>query len=410
MKQLNITDLQILNKQFGDGFYLLDSDVFLNNYKNLTEEFKNHYSNFNIAYSYKTNYLPKLGKIVNEQGGFAEVVSEMELEIAKKAGVSFDRIIWNGPIKNREVLRAFLLNGGCSNIDNLDEWLYISDLVDKNTDKTFNVGIRCNFDVGDGVLSRFGVDTESVDFITICKGIASKKNVNLTSLQCHFAKRNSSYWQKRTQTMLDIYDRLKADFDLQAERIDLGGALSGDMSEDFAKQIGATSYGYKAFADASATLFADHFKNEVFKPILLIEPGTAVAADCMRVVFKVMNIKTVKDKSIATVFGSQKNISMQGINPPMSVVHGNGVLKDYTNLGFAGYTCIESDYLYKGYNGKLAEGDFIILENCGSYSVVMKPPFILPNFPIIDISSGIDNVELIKRAETFDDLFLTYNF
>ena len=256
MKQLSITDLQILNKQFGDGFYLLDSDVFLNNYKNLTEEFKNHYSNFNIAYSYKTNYLPKLGKIVNEQGGFAEVVSEMELEIAKKAGVSFDRIIWNGPIKNREVLRAFLLNGGCSNIDNLDEWLYISDLVDKNTDKTFNVGIRCNFDVGDGVLSRFGVDTESVDFITICKGIASKKNVNLTSLQCHFAKRNSSYWQKRTQTMLDIYDRLKADFDLQAERIDLGGALSGDMSEDFAKQIGATSYGYKvlAFTFVSADL------------------------------------------------------------------------------------------------------------------------------------------------------------
>ena len=65
MKQLSITDLQILNKQFGDGFYLLDSDVFLNNYKNLTEEFKNHYSNFNIAYSYKTNYLPKLGNSCN---------------------------------------------------------------------------------------------------------------------------------------------------------------------------------------------------------------------------------------------------------------------------------------------------------------------------------------------------------
>lgn len=410
MKQLNITDLQFLNKQFGDGFYLLDSDVFLKNFKELTQEFKKHYSNFNIAYSYKTNYLPKLGKIVKEQGGFAEVVSEMELEIARKVGMPFERIIWNGPVKNRSVLSDFLLNGGCSNIDNLDEWLYISDLVDKNPKTTFNVGIRCNFDVGDGVLSRFGVDTESVDFVMICKGIASKKNVNLTSIQCHFAKRNASYWQKRTQTMLDIYDRLKADFGLQAERIDLGGALSGDMSEGFAKQIGATSYGYKAFADASATLFAEHFKNEEFKPILLIEPGTAVAADCMRVVFKVMNIKTVKDKSIATVFGSQKNISMQGINPPMTVVHGTEILKDYKKLDFAGYTCIESDYLYKGYVGKLSEGDFIILENCGSYSVVMKPPFILPNFPIIDISSGIDNVELIKRAETFDDLFITYKF
>ena len=410
MKQLNITDLQVLNKQFGDGFYILDSDVFLKNYKNLTEVFKKHYSNFTIAYSYKTNYIPKLGKIVNEQGGFAEVVSEMELEIAKKSGVPFERIIWNGPIKNRAALDDFLLNGGCANIDNLDEWSHISALVDKNTEKTCNVGIRCNFDVGDGVLSRFGVDTDSADFITICKGIASKKNVNLTSVQCHFAKRNPAYWEKRTQTMLAIYDRLKSEFGLQAERIDLGGALSGDMSEAFAKQIGATSYGYKAFADASAILVEEHFKNADFKPMLLVEPGTAVAADCMRVVFKVMNIKAVQNKSIATVFGSQKNISMQGINPPMTVVHGTGELKEYTNLDFAGYTCIESDYLYKGYSGKLAEGDFIILENCGSYSVVMKPPFILPNFPIIDISSGIDKVERIKRSEYFDDLFSTYNF
>lgn len=135
MKQLNINDLQILNKLFGDGFYLLDSDVFLKNYKDLTEEFKKYYSNFNIAYSYKTNYIPKLGKIVNEQGGFAEVVSEMELEIARKAGVAFEKIIWNGPIKNREALNDFSLNGGCSNIDNLDEWLHISDLVDKNKKK-----------------------------------------------------------------------------------------------------------------------------------------------------------------------------------------------------------------------------------------------------------------------------------
>lgn len=410
MKHLNITDLQKLSKQFGDGFYFLDTDVFLKNYEGLTKTFKNYYSNFNIAYSYKTNYIPKLCKVVNEHGGFAEVVSEMELEIAKKTGVAFEKIIWNGPIKNKTVLEEFLLHGGCSNIDNLDEWNFISVLADSNSETKFNVGIRCNFDVGDGVLSRFGVDTESDDFITICKGIASKKNVRLVSIQCHFAKRNAAYWEKRTRIMLAIYDRLVVEFGLKAERIDLGGALSGDMSEDFAKQIGATLYGYKAFAEASATIVDNHFKNATFKPILLIEPGTAVAADCMRVAFKVMNIKTVRGKSIATVFGSQKNISMQGINPPITIVHGTDSLDDYTNLDFAGYTCIESDYLYKGYNGKLAKGDFIILKNCGSYSVVMKPPFILPNFPIIDISSGVDNVELIKRAECFDDLFNTYNF
>ena len=44
----------------------------------------------------------------------------------------------------------------------------------------------------------------------------------------------------------------------------------------------------------------------------------------------------------------------------------------------------------------------------------MKPPFILPNFPVVDIcnmniETG-EGVELIKRGETFDDIFHTFNF
>jgi diaminopimelate decarboxylase len=38
----------------------------------------------------------------------------------------------------------------------------------------------------------------------------------------------------------------------------------------------------------------------------------------------------------------------------------------------------------------------------------MKPPFILPNFPVLDING--ETVEVIKRAETFDDLFHTFSF
>ena len=50
----------------------------------------------------------------------------------------------------------------------------------------------------------------------------------------------------------------------------------------------------------------------------------------------------------------------------------------------------------------------IVISNCGSYSLVMKPPFILPNFPILDISEG--ETEVIKRGETFDDLFHTFYY
>ena len=85
-----------------------------------------------------------------------------------------------------------------------------------------------------------------------------------------------------------------------------------------------------------------------------------------------------------------------------------GEQQEYKNLDFVGFTCIEGDVLYHGYNGKLAHGDVIVIGNCGSYSIVMKPPFILPNFPILDICGT--ETEIVKRQENFDDLFHTYTF
>ena len=76
-----------LRKEYGDAFYLLDSEQFRNNFLELKEAFSKIYPKFNIAYSYKTNYTPKFCKIVNELGGYAEVVSEMEMELALKCGV-----------------------------------------------------------------------------------------------------------------------------------------------------------------------------------------------------------------------------------------------------------------------------------------------------------------------------------
>ena len=96
-------------------------------------------------------------------------------------------------------------------------------------------------------------------------------------------------------------------------------------------------------------------------------------------------------------------------NPPISVIAtGENKQRDYVDLDFGGFTCIESDYLYRHYKGKLAKGDFVVFGNVGSYSVVLKPPFILPNFPVIDISCG--SAQVIKRGEVFDDLFHTFKF
>jgi diaminopimelate decarboxylase len=393
-----------LQAEYGEAFYLLDSAQFRVNFTELKTAFNDIYPNWNIAYSYKTNYTPKLCKIVNELGGYAEVVSEMELEIAKRVGCKMDRVIWNGPIKNVPIMEQFLLDGGTVNIDSKEELEHIKEIHNRHTDVLIHVGIRCNYDVNDGVVSRFGFDIDGEDFMEAVKFATTTKNVKLINFQCHFAKRQIAYWPARAKGMVDLIDRLG----IIPERIDIGGGLFGKMADSLKSQFSCEIPDYEAYAKAAAQVFADYFKDKDVKPELLIEPGSAVVGDCMKFIGTVKTIKNVRGKWIATVLGSQKNISMTGINPPMEVIAMGGEQKEYKDLDFVGFTCIEGDVLYHNYTGKLAHQDAIVISNCGSYSLVMKPPFILPNFPVLDISEG--KTEVIKRAENFDDLFHTFNF
>lgn len=398
---INSKIIRNLREEYGEAFYLLDSEQFKKNFLELKDTFSAIYPNFNIAYSYKTNYTPKLCKIVNELGGYAEVVSEMETELALRCGVYPKNIIWNGPVKNLEKLKEYLNMGVTVNIDSLNEANYI-DAYANNIQKKLNVGIRCNYDVNDGVISRFGFDIEGEDFNKVMNIIMNNPYLHFVNFQCHFAKRQVEYWPARAKGMVDLIDRIG----IIPERIDIGGGLFGKMPLSLKSQFKTDIPNYIDYANAAATIIRDYFKDKDIIPELIIEPGTAIVGDCMKFVGTVKTIKNVRGKYFATILGSQKNISMTGINPPIEIVHMNNELCDYQDLDMVGFTCIEGDVLYKKYTGKLAIDDAVVISNCGSYSLVMKPPFILPNFPVLDICGN--EVEVIKKKETFDDVFHTF--
>lgn len=234
--------------------------------------------------------------------------------------------------------------------------------------------------------------------------VTQTENLRFVNFQCHFAKRQVEYWPARAKGMIQLIDRVK----VIPERIDIGGGIFGKMPEVLKQQFTSQIPEYREYAEAAATVFRDYFRDKEIQPELLIEPGSALVGDCMKFVGTVKTIKNVRGKDIASVLGSQKNISMTGVNPPIEVIHMGGEKKKYKELDLVGFTCIEGDVLYKDYNGELAVDDVVVISNCGSYSLVMKPPFILPNFPVLDICG--DEVEVIKQGETFEDIFHTFNF
>lgn len=403
--------LENIEKEQGDSFYILDTEQFDKNFDALLDEFRVYYSNTNIAYSYKTNYIPRLCKIIDEKGGYAEVVSGMEMTLAEKLCVPSEKIYFNGPVKENGYIEKLLKNGGKVNIDSWDELLNVEQIAEDNK-QVFRLALRCNFDVDDGVISRFGFDVGKDEFREAIQFIENSKYLELIGLHTHVATRSLDSWENRTKRMVEVLENFFSGDLEKLQYISLGGGMSGSMAQELKKQFSSYIPSFKEYAEVSSKVFSEYINGKGLKqnPELLIEPGTALAANSMLYVTKIVSIKQVQDRTIATLSGSSYNIMPGGKNLPIKIYKKAELEhKSFDNIYFAGYTCIESDYLYKNYSGEIAVGDFIVFSEVGSYSVVMKPPFIKPNVSIIEILDNSQTTyKVIKRRETFDDVFHTY--
>ena len=138
--------------------YIVDMDSFRQNVHEFLAAFRHYYTNTNLGYSYKTNYLPALSVEARRLGLYAEVVSGMEYEIAVTYGNSLDRIIFNGPVKTEKELETALFGNTLVNIDSLDEVPKIINICSRYPDRYFSVGLRCHFQITNQWESRFGLN------------------------------------------------------------------------------------------------------------------------------------------------------------------------------------------------------------------------------------------------------------
>ena len=405
--KINWEKLNSFEMNFGNSFYILNSSRFKNNYKDFLNSFRKIYPKTYIAYSYKTNYIPKLCSIIKDLNGYAEVVSEMEYDLAKRIGVKPEKIIVNGPYKNRVFLEKCLLEGTLVNLDSFYEIKIIKTIAKKYPNKNLSIGFRCNFIIDNSLNSRFGFDVTDKKFLKNLKDLQSIKNIVIKGVHCHYPNRDITSFNLRINKLFEITKNL---FPIPPEFIDLGGGFSGKMSEELKEQFNYKVPSYFDYANLIARKFSETFKQYDFdnKPKLFLEPGTAIVADVMKFVVKVLDVKNLRGEYIAITTGSKFNLGSfsSTINLPMQVISKNSKRgKYYKNINISGYTCIESDFLYRNYKGYLNILDYIVFNNVGSYSFVFKPPFILPNVAIIEYNSQKRNCKLIKRAETFDDIF-----
>lgn len=406
--QLNWAQVNQLAESLGDSFYLVDLEKFTSNYQDFLQAFRIHYPKSQIAYSYKTNYLPRFCEWVNAWGGYAEVVSGMEYRLALKIGVPATRIIFNGPYKPLNDLQEALLNGTVVNVDSAYELLAVKQLAQSHPDCLFRLGLRCNFDIGIGLRSRFGF--ESTELVELIESVRENRNCRIVALHCHFLapQRSAQAYGDIARKMLHL---ATTELSLpHLEIIDLGGGFYSRMPEFLQLQFDHPIPDFKDYSSAIASQFVASFP-EQNGPELVLEPGLALTADAVQFVTRIMNIKQLGKRSTALAAGSIYDVkptkSLRQL--PVTVVPqtGEGGKDFYGDI--VGTTCMEDDCLYQGFKGQLGAGDFVVFDSVGAYTNVLRPPFIHPAPPIIALSIE-GEVEVLRRREKDQDIFASYFF
>lgn len=393
--------------QYGSPLYIFDEAAFTENFNHLCESFRKVYPNYYPGYSFKTNYTPYVCKVVKDMGGYAEVVSDMELEIAHRVGFAPDKIIYNGPMKGPGMERH-LLEGGIVNIDNTAEARRIVRVASEHPQKQFRAGLRINTDIGAGFVSRFGIQVDSEDFKEIDSLLRGCDNIRLSGLHLHVSRaRYLPAWERRINNILKAAEEI---VDGVPDYIDIGSGMFADMEPSLKKQFAGCVPSYDDYAAVVAGAMASHYSGSSQKPILFSEPGTTVVSRYLSLISQVTAVKKLKEKNIAVL---DCDIHMAGetcqmMKVPYSLYHTGEGPASGVPVDLSGCTCLEQDILYKDFPESVRVGDIIEFRNIGGYSVVYKPPFIQPCCAMIAPTS--DGVRVIKRAETVDDILRTFSF
>ncbi|MHC4887723.1 MAG: diaminopimelate decarboxylase, partial [Planctomycetota bacterium] len=103
--------------EHGSPLFVFSEAQIRRTHRRMRRAFETRYPNVTFAWSYKTNYLGAICKVMHEEGSIAEVVSEMEYEKARGLGIPGQDIIFNGPFKPIPALTRAVTEGATVNID-----------------------------------------------------------------------------------------------------------------------------------------------------------------------------------------------------------------------------------------------------------------------------------------------------
>lgn len=391
-------------------FYRVKEKDLLYDIDLLKEALSKHWGNYVMGYSVKTNSLPWLLCYLKEQGFYAEVVSEMEYDIAKRLGYSDDRIVYNSPIKERTVWEKVLLGGGYVNLDSSYELQWIKEICSQYPDRNFKVGLRVNGDIAslcpeeqlvEGEGGRFGYCYENGKLKEAIEAVANIPNAKVAGLHLHSSTQSRTV--KVYGALAKMAVQIAREYNLQLEFVDMGGGYFGGRDD---------KPNYLHYFSEIGKELRTYFDPEKTK--MIAEPGVSLISRAMSFETSVIDIKEIRDRKFVVTDGSRVNLNplvTRHVYPHHIVYKSNPEdrAKESTQW-VCGSTCMEYDRLFEIKDDvALKQGDRIVYDTAGGYTMCLTPLFI-HYFPAIWIEKMDGSMYLAREPWTNDEYMQKYHW
>lgn len=284
-------------RQLRTPCFVFYEDAFLEDWHDFQEALSQQFPSAKLAYSVKTNALPYILQTILEHDGIAEVVSYDEFHLVRRIGFPVNRIVYNGPMKDRDTFYEALAGGAYIHIETNRE---IDWLREYHGPKCGHIGVRLNLDLGlispedakEGESdSRFGFSYESGDFQRVIREIEAM-GFSVTGIHAH---RTSKTRSKEVYGRVCAYvTKIVRELQLHIDTIDLGGGFYGKMP------------GKVTFAEY-AKVIRDNLPLKE-NQTLIIEPGNALIARPMDYCTTIFDTKQIGETKICACDGSRIDI------------------------------------------------------------------------------------------------------
>ncbi|MCW8918684.1 MAG: diaminopimelate decarboxylase [Gammaproteobacteria bacterium] len=353
-----------------------------------------------VCYAVKANSNLAVLNLMARLGSGFDIVSGGELERVVAAGGDPARVVFSGVGKRaEEIQRALQLGIYCFNVESESELerinavaqmlgveapisLRVNPDVDAKTHPYISTGLKEN---------KFGVAIKEAP--TVYARAAEMPHLRVIGVDCHIGSQLTDVgpFVDALERVLELVDHLCRQ-GISLSHIDLGGGLGITYNQEAPPLPG----------DYAAPLL-DLLAGRDLK--VLIEPGRAIVGNAGVLLTRVEYLKHNEDKNFAIVDAAMNDLMRPALYQSWMKIIPVEPRQDMAprHYDVVGPVCETGDFLGKGRELALREGDLLAVRSAGAYGFSMSSNYnSRPRAVELMVDGG--TVHVVRARETFDQL------